>query len=104
MADYVIKVDYADLNTAATAFSSNATKVRNLTNKMLATIKEAGGTWTGEASQAYLGQFAKLDDDMKKMYDMIQEHVSDLKEMAKNYKKAEDDNKSLSSKLSDNVI
>lgn len=104
MANYVIKVDYADLNAAATAFTSNAAKVKQLTQKMLTTISEAGGTWTGEASQAYLGQFAKLDDDMDKMYKMIQEHVKDLTDMAAQYKKAEDDNKALSSKLSDSVI
>lgn len=38
MADYIIKVDYADLEKAATAFSSNQTKVKNLTTKMLNTI------------------------------------------------------------------
>ena len=104
MADYIIKVDYADLEKAATAFSSNQTKVKNLTTKMLNTISGVGATWTGDASKQYLDKFSKLDDDMKKMHNMIEEHVKDLTAMAKLYKKTEDDNKAFASKLSENVI
>lgn len=104
MADYVIKVDYADLDKAATDFSARLGEVKKITGNMMKAINDAGSTWTGEASAKYIGKFNNLQDDMDKMHRMLQEHIDDLKNMSKQYKSAEDQNEQLASKLKEDVF
>ncbi len=104
MADYVIKVDYADLDKAASDFNADLGEVKKITANMLKTINDAGSIWTGEAATSYIGKFNKLQDDMEKMHHMIDEHVSDLKEMSEKYKRAEEQNAQMASKLKEDVL
>lgn len=104
MADYVIKVDYADLDKAASDFNLRLGEVKKITNNMLKAINDAGSIWTGEAATKYIGKFNKLQDDMEKMHNMINEHITDLKEMSKQYKSAEEQNAQMASKLKEDVL
>lgn len=104
MADYVIKVDYADLDKAATDFNTRLGEVKKITSNMMKAINDAGSTWTGEASAKYIGKFNKLQDDMEKMHNMINEHITDLTEMSKKYKSAEEQNAQVASRLKEDVF
>ena len=104
MADYVIKVDYADLDKAASDFNTRLGEVKKITVNMMKAINDAGVTWTGEASSKYLSKFNALQDDMDKMHKMIGEHVSDLQTMSKKYKATEEATQQLASKLKEDVF
>lgn len=92
------------LMSASNEFSTNANEVRNITNKMVETVTSLNSTWSGEAATAYQRKFNELNDDMAKIYQMINEHNMDLMEMARNYQNAEQTNTNASSPLQGNVL
>ena len=57
--------------------------MKNLTGEMLSLIKSTNSIWQGEAATAYGNKFASLSPDMEKLYRMVNEHVQDLQEMAR---------------------
>jgi WXG100 family type VII secretion target len=60
--------------------------------------------WSGEAADAYKRKFGKLQDDINKMVKMINEHVTDLNQMAAEYERAENTNKNMINSLKEDVI
>ena len=57
-----------------------------------------------DASAAYISKFKKLQTDMDTMGRMINEHVTNLTNMAKDYTSTESSNASATDVLSGNVI
>lgn len=82
------------LTSGANAFDSSATQLQNTTNQMLQMVESLNRVWQGEASTMYRNKFKQLEDDMRRMFKMAQEHARDLRDMAKNYQDAETLNKS----------
>lgn len=85
-------------------FAQTGTEVNNLTQQMLQTVRDLKSTWAGEANTAYDGKFNALEDDMSRMYKMVQEHSNDLQEMAKNFQAAETSGVETSNALAGDVI
>lgn len=85
-------------------FNSTMQQIRSITTSMTDTVKSLTGQWEGEASSAYQNKFGELQDDINKMAAMIQEHVTDLNDMARRYQDAEKASQELASSLSGNVI
>ena len=79
-------------------------QVKGLTEQMVSIIDSLKSVWEGEAATTYNTKFHQLQDDMDKMYRMIQEHVKDLNEMAQQYISAENSNIDTGNALADNVI
>lgn len=102
--DGILKVTPEKLITTSEQFSATGTQVRNLTQEMIALIDSLNSTWEGEAATTYGSKFHKLEDDMDKMHRMIEEHVKDLEEMARQYQNAETANTDAGSSLAENVI
>ncbi len=100
----IIKVAPQRLEAAATEFSGTASTVSTLTNEMTDIVNSLASVWTGEASAAYKAKFNGLNDDIQRMIAMVNEHSSDLIEMANTYKTAEEANASLANSLTDAVI
>ena len=84
-----IKVTPEELRTASSEFASADSKVSNLTQEMMSLVTSLASGWEGEASQAYINKFRELDDDMARIHAKIQEHSTDLDEMAKVFEDAE---------------
>ncbi|BAL00621.1 hypothetical protein OBV_34220 [Oscillibacter valericigenes Sjm18-20] len=84
-----INVATEKLRSTATEFGTQGQQIRNLTAEMINIVNTLSTTWTGEAAQAYHDKFVKLDDDITRMNNMIQEHVTDLNNMADAYEKGE---------------
>lgn len=72
--------------------------------KSAADVTGLSSTWTGDASAAYISKFKKLQTDMDTMGRMINEHVTNLTNMAKDYTSTESSNASATDVLSGNVI
>jgi WXG100 family type VII secretion target len=100
-----LKVDTAKLTSTASSFNSTANTIKSLTTSMTETVGQlTGNVWSGDAQQKYTSQFNGLQDDINRMISMINEHVTDLQEMAKNYESAEQTNQETASTLLSDVI
>lgn len=92
------------LISTAEEFNSTNTQVRNLTQQMIETVDSLKSAWEGDAANAYSTKFHQLEDDMDRLHSMINEHVTDLKEMASQYQAAEQANAEISNALAGDVI
>ncbi len=99
-----ILVTPEQLESTASEFASIMTQVQSLANSMTDQVNGLGAKWQGEASTAYIRKFGQLNDDIAKLSAMINEHVSDLNEMAAKYRSAEQANEELSNSLAGDVI
>ena len=92
------------LEATANEFGGIMTQVQSIANQMVDQVNGLGSKWQGEASTAYINRFRMLDDDIAKLAAMINEHVSDLNEMAKRYREAEIKNMEESNSLPGDVV
>ena len=105
MAQGILKVTPEKLQSTASSFEGTGTTVNNLTQQMTAIVTDLSGQiWSGEAATAYVNKFNGLQDDMDRIYKMIQEHSQDLQEVAQQFITAENANKDLANSLSSDVI
>ncbi len=102
--DGIIKVDPQKLISTAEEFNGTGNQVKSLLDNMVSIIDSLQSVWEGEAATTYNTKFHQLQDDMDKMYRMIQEHVKDLNEMAQQYITAENVNVETGSSLAGDVI
>lgn len=100
----ILKVSPEQLTSAATEFSACGTTVRNITAAMTDIVTGLSSAWAGEDATAYVAKFNGLQDDIGRMHAMIQEHVTDLNEMAKIYVGATESNVTEIEALSSDVI
>jgi len=101
----IIKVETSKLTSTAREFSTSADAVNRITNNMLDKVNSTcNGVWKGNASTMYRLKFGTLQDDMRRMYKMFQEHCKDLQEMARNYEKAEQTNTSKFTSLQEDPV
>ena len=77
------------LRSASGEFSSTNGQIRTITGEMISLVNSLNSVWSGEAADAFKTKFNQLNDDIERIYRMIDEHVKDLQEMAAEYDKAE---------------
>ena len=100
----IIRVNPSDLINAASDFGTRGATVSDLTAEMTTLVCGLSADWEGEAATTYITKFKGLEDDIQLMNRMIQEHVSDLEEMAGQYTDVESLNVQTASTLSSDVI
>ncbi|HKM22538.1 MAG TPA: WXG100 family type VII secretion target [Lachnospiraceae bacterium] len=100
----ILKVTPEKLIQASTEFSSTGKTISTLTQEMTTIINGLKTIWQGDASTTYGTKFNGLQDDIEKINRMIQEHVTDLNEMAREYQSAETANVDEGAKLLTEVI
>ncbi len=99
-----LRVTPEQLESTAGEFSTKATTVGNLTTQMTELVTGLSSVWEGDAATAYTNKFRQLDDDIQKMIRMVQEHSTDLSEMAQVYRDAETANTEEAEALAGDVI
>lgn len=100
-----LNVDPAKLNSTAASFQSTGNQIKNLTAQMTALVTGLSGqVWSGDAATAYKNKFDGLQDDINRMVSMVNEHVTDLQAMAREYEQAESANLTAANALSSDVI
>ena len=102
--DGLLRVVPEELVAASNEFSTKAGTVGNLTSEMMNLVVSLSGGCEGEGSTAYIGKFKNLEEDIQKIVRMIQEHSSDLNEMANRYKGGEAEVVELAQSLPGDVI
>ena len=90
MAAGILRVTPEKLISTSTEFGATGRTIRSLTQEMKDIVDSLKSVWMGEAASGYGTKFAELSDDIEKINRMIQEHVTDLNEMAREYQAAED--------------
>lgn len=100
----ILKVTPEKLIQTSGEFAAMGNQMKNLTSEMMEQVQGMKGIWQGEAAAAYGNKFHSLQNDMDKLYRMVQEHVGDLQEMAAHYQKAEEGSAQQGLGLSANVI
>ncbi|MCQ2498901.1 MAG: WXG100 family type VII secretion target [Lachnospiraceae bacterium] len=100
----ILRVTPEKLKGAAGEFSGTSNTIKAITDEMMAVINSLKGSWQGEASEAYTSRFNQLQDDMDRIYRMVNEHVKDLNDMADEYIKAENMNVETGNALKGDVI
>lgn len=100
----ILKVTPEKLIETSGEFSTLGNQMKNLTGEMMSLVQSMKGIWQGEAAASYGNRFATLQSDMDKLYRMVQEHVSDLQEMATHYQTAESGNTEQGNGLNANVV
>ena len=100
-----IKVNTAKLRSTAGSFQQTGNALKSTTNQMMNLVNSlTGSVWSGDAANAYTKKFKQLQNDINRMIKMVNEHVTDINNMAAQYEKAEADNKAAASALSGDVI
>lgn len=100
----IIKVSPQLLNNTASEFGNQGNMISNITTEMMTLITGMASAWEGEAATAYITKFRGLEDDIQRMIRMVQEHSSDLQEMAQIYAEADAANAEEANSLSSDVI
>lgn len=100
----ILRVTPNELVTISNEFSAKGSTLSSLTSEMTNQVVGLSAIWEGEAATAYVNKFRGLDDDIQLMLRMVQEHVTDLQEMANAYTQAENANLSDIETLSSDVI
>lgn len=99
-----LRVDPQTLITTSEAFQGSGSNIASMTEEMMSIVTGLTSVWQSEAQMAYVSKFQMLEDDIQKMIRMIQEHVSDLQEMAQHYSEGENQALTLTESLSGDVI
>lgn len=99
-----LRVTPEKMISVSTQFQQSDNTVNNLTKSMLDITGQLSSTWAGEAATGYYNKLKGLDNDMQKLHKMIQEHTTDLQDMAKTYQEAEKSNLQTANALKTNEI
>lgn len=92
------------LKTTSTSFSQRGKSVTSITSSMMTLVKGLKSAFEGEAGNAYINKFTQLQEDMTQINNKIQEHVTDLNDMADNYARTEDSNTQANNALKSDYI
>lgn len=102
--DGILNVTPEQLISTAGEFSGYGSTIQQLTSEMMNKVTSLSSVWQGEAATLYLNKFNGLQDDIQLMIRMVQEHSTDLQEMASVYQAAETQNTDDFGSLSSDVI
>ena len=88
MAQIELKVSTQQLLTTASEFSSTGNSISSLTADMV-NISTALAACSSDSTTTFINKLKALEPSIQKMNRMIQEHVTDLQEITKEYETSE---------------
>ncbi|MBQ5399169.1 MAG: WXG100 family type VII secretion target [Ruminococcus sp.] len=99
-----IKVSPQQLITTAEEFRTQSGEMTSITGEMLNQVASLSSSWEGDTATAYLTKFKSLETDISVLNRMINEHITDLKDMAEKYSSAENLNTQDATSLQSGII
>lgn len=103
-ANGILKVTPEKLLQAANEFSASGKTISSLTVEMMNIVNGLKSIWQGSAASSYTAKFNSLQDDIERINKIVEEHVTDLTEMARTYQAAEDASTEESERLLNEVV
>ncbi len=104
MSEFNLKVTPTELEAKAGEFKAVMSQTKQLTDEMMKDVTGLSSAWTGDASVAYINKFKKLQTDMDTIGRMINEHITNLTNLAKDYASTEKTNAAVTDMLSGGII
>lgn len=92
------------LKNTSNSFEQSNRSVKSTTSSMMQKVNSLRSAFEGDAANAYIQQFNRLQEDMSQISSKITEHVKDLQEMATNYERSENRNVQANRSLKTNYI
>ncbi|HIT66484.1 MAG TPA: WXG100 family type VII secretion target [Candidatus Merdisoma merdipullorum] len=80
-----LEVLTSDLRTAASAYGERGRVIASTMESMLSLVTGLTAGYEGDASQAYINAFGRLQDDMERINNKIKGSASDLETVADDY-------------------
>lgn len=80
------------LKNTSNSFGQSNRTLKSTTDTMMQKVNSLKSAFEGDAANAYIQQFNRLQEDMTQISKKIAEHVKDLQDMATNYDKSEQKN------------
>ena len=99
-----ILVTPEELERTASEFNGIMNQAKTLASQMTDTVSSTSAKWQGDASDAYRAKFNQLNDDIARLAAMINEHVTDLNQMASVYRSKEQANMELGNSLAGDIV
>lgn len=99
-----LRVTPQELINTASDFNSKNQTIKSITSEMLNLVAGLNSFYEGDAATAYMKKFAQLSEDMNQIYRKIEEHSTDLQEMAQTYIKTEDAETASDGAMNSNLI
>ena len=99
-----IRVTTEALKATANEFQAAMGQIRQYTTMMTDQVTGLSGKFEGEAATTYINKFNMLQDDIEKLANMVNEHVTDLNEMADMYGSSETKNIEQAQSLAGDVL
>lgn len=92
------------LRSTASEFQGAMTQIQNYTSMMVEEANGLSAKFQGDAATTYINKFNQLQDDIAKVADMVNKHVTNLNEMADNYDTSQGRNTDMAEALSGDVL
>lgn len=100
----MLRVTPQELQRTSSSFSARGKSIASTTERMMTLVTNLSSMWEGDASMAYIKTFQGLQDDILRINTKIQEHASDLNEIAVNYIQSENTSMEANSALPTNPL
>ena len=104
MMQSILKVTPEKLIETAGEFQNTESNIRTITQEMISIVDSFKPIWQGEAATGFSNRFASLSDDMNRLYELIRKHSENLREMAEEYRSAEDESNAMAQSLTGGAI
>ena len=98
------KVETTKLLDTATRFQQSANTWNSTISQMINLVNSTGCQWCGSAADTYRRRFAQHDQDRRDIQSLINEHISDLQQIARNYQQTESNIAGAANQLRTNVV
>lgn len=98
------KVETSKLLSTASQFENSARVVNTTIDQMIQLVHNTTGQWAGQAADTYRRKFDRHDQDRRDIYNLITEHISDLRQIAQNYQRTEQTLANNANSLRSNVV
>lgn len=81
----MLRVAPEKLSAAAQEFGAQGNMIAGFTTEMMNLVQGLSSVWEGEEASLYMTKFKGLEDDIQKLLAKVQEHATDLEEIAQSY-------------------
>lgn len=98
------RVNTQELRKTATSFGQKGKTMAMTMEEMMSLVNGLRSVYEGDASDAYVRTFSGLQDDISKINAKIQEHVSDLNEIADKFDGVVKDTAAKDAALPNNIL
>ncbi len=89
MADLILKVDPAEVLTKAGEIEAKKSEMEGYLTEMKSKVSELNDAWQSESGAAYVTKYDSVAKEVKDALDALEQHVTNLRDVAQKYTEME---------------